>query len=1368
MRPFNTAAVAALMPAMLVALLASAAPASGATGYISTVAGNFTPGSYGEGLPAREALLRVPTYVVPVPDGGFLIADQGNHMVRKVRPDGIIEAVAGGGIQGFSGDGQDARNARFNTINDIEPTADGGYLIADSENDRIRKVDANGVITTVAGTTQGFSGDGGLAVSAQLNFPIGVAELPDGSFLIGDNDNNRVRRVDRTTGIITTVAGDNTFAVGDGGPATAAGIIDPADIDLAADGSVLVAELGGHRVRRFTLGGNIETVAGKGGFTSDSSGDGGPAKDAGINGPGGVTALADGGFLVSERYGNRVRRVSADGIITTAAGGGPGGVDSNGDATNGDGGPATQATLNDPIGVSVNAEGDWLIAEAGRHQIRSVDSGDPPPVDTPPPPPADPPAPPVIPVNDEKPTVTESAGGTYTCNPGRWRNTTADFIYEWRVVRVTGPRVVARTQTFRPPTEIFGERVVCVAAAPGPTGPVLAFSSEVFFTSGGLNRNPSSYGDVRVRGIDVFQVVQPNANARFFNYPGGFPFSSVDCGGGTPTAFAALFACGVGTVPEPYPAYQRTGYRGVVLDEAKRTTAIAYVDMNRTLAANRTLRYTVELSGTRGGRSLGAPLVKTINDPPRSNSPIVTTNERTTTANGVQFLLPRSWTEEGKIELKATVKFPSYLTYGTAEFGTRECDGRDCDWNNTFELTTIPFQGFPQLVLASLELRRAGQGSLTPAANVLRDARLMMPGGNRIKVLPYATTLDVTAAQNARPIRLPTPVTPLWVCGGQAALTEAGINVRSCRSDMINRQIRQWITDNPARRRRSGSIAGGWIAPYDAVIGVHNYDAPGFTEPGWAVRNIGNVSTSGPTEANGTAFFTATADSRPITAASHELGHVLTSPHAGSDPACYGPGEQSPSDEFWPDDNRGRLQGIMAPAFVLGPLQTTIDGTDRDLFDLMSYCAREPTAWLSPRNWNRYVTELTALGNRVGLADRPRVLTDAAAKTLERRHKLTQAQAGGSAPSFAVGMLSESAGEISRVVPPDESDAAIESVPDSPYRLKSLAADGSVLLDAGVELQVDTLHGGGRTGTFVGPVARGAVAVELSSNGTVFDRVEQSQAPTVKLAAPTKSTTVPARKDLTVRWTTTDADTKELETTVDFAPDGKNWRGVYQGPNTGSATVPAEFLAAGTKARVRVNVNDGFKEVSAISDPFTVVGPPPLPTISSPQPNALLRAGEVTTLEGSAQNDQGLAIGKKKLTWFLGSKKLGNGATLKVKLPAGKGKLRLVAEDTGARRGAAEVPITVEKLPLVITKLKLPATLKKGAATGTVTITASANSVLTAGGKRYKLRKGKSTKVKVKLPKSPVTGVANVKFTLKSTDKFTSGTMKGNFAFMRV
>ncbi|HEX6013190.1 MAG TPA: hypothetical protein VFY87_15585, partial [Geminicoccaceae bacterium] len=342
-----------------------AAPAHAAPGDIFTFAGTGAAGFGGDGGPATSAALRQPTAVAWLADGSALLADYANHRIRRVSPSGLITTVAGTGTAGSSGDGGPATSARLTLPTDVEPTADGGFLIADYGNRRVRMVSPAGIITTVAGTgAEGTSGDGGPATSAQLAAPTSVAVKGDGGFLVADAGAHRVRRVS-PGGTITGVAGTgNPGGTGDGGSAVNARLNAPVGVAALADGGFLVTEYEGHRVRRVSAAGVITRVAGTG--SAGSAGDGGAATAAGLNKPVGVSTTSDGGFLIGDSLNGRVRKVSADGTISTVAGTGEPGY-------SGDGGPAVLARLASPNAAVENTSGAILIADGGSNRLRLIE-----------------------------------------------------------------------------------------------------------------------------------------------------------------------------------------------------------------------------------------------------------------------------------------------------------------------------------------------------------------------------------------------------------------------------------------------------------------------------------------------------------------------------------------------------------------------------------------------------------------------------------------------------------------------------------------------------------------------------------------------------------------------------------------------------------------------------------------------------------------------------------------------------------------------------------------------------------------------------------------------------------------------------------
>jgi sugar lactone lactonase YvrE len=450
------------------------------TGTITTVAGTGGLGDSGYGGPATSAALYGPTGVAVDNAGNLFIADTLNNIVLKVAAGtGIITVVAGNGTRGYSGDRGAATSAELNQPFTVSVDSKGNLYIADSYNQRIREVAAGtGTITTVAGDgMSGYSGDGGSATDAELNYPDGVTADSAGNLYIVDSNNQVIRFVAAGTGTITTVAGNGSQGYsGDGGPATSAELSDPFDAAIDIAGNLYIADTLNDRIRKVTVatgstlfpttavgsaspqqnlllqlnaaqtitrisaaksqngqqeydvgavtgcavdstttnasgaicsvpltfqpaypgerGGSLQVVAGTGTFsfglvgigtapqiaftpatittvagngTQGYSGDGGPATSAELNGPGVVVVDTVGNLFIAELHNNSIRKVAAGtGTITTVAGNGIAGY-------NGDGGPATSAELNYPSGVDVDNQGNLYIADTSNYRIRKVD-----------------------------------------------------------------------------------------------------------------------------------------------------------------------------------------------------------------------------------------------------------------------------------------------------------------------------------------------------------------------------------------------------------------------------------------------------------------------------------------------------------------------------------------------------------------------------------------------------------------------------------------------------------------------------------------------------------------------------------------------------------------------------------------------------------------------------------------------------------------------------------------------------------------------------------------------------------------------------------------------------------------------------------
>ena len=334
-------------------------------GIITTVAGNGNYNFSGDGGAATNAAFAYPAVVVVDGNGNLFIADRNNNRIRKVNVSGIITTVVGSG-SGFSGDGGAATNAALNQPWGVAVDNSGNLFIVDRFNNRIRKVDTNGIITTVAGNgSSSFSGDGGAATNAALNYPFGVAVDAGGNLFIADTSNNRIRRVD-ANGIIMTVAGNGTNSFfGDGGAATNAALNYPFSIAVDAGGNLFIADYNNSRIRKVDANGIIATVAGNG-INNLFLGDGGAATNAALAYPSSVAVDAIGNLFIADFVENRIRQVDTNGIIATVAGNGIN------YSFSGDGGAATNAALYDPESVAVDAGGNLFIADQGNNRIRKV------------------------------------------------------------------------------------------------------------------------------------------------------------------------------------------------------------------------------------------------------------------------------------------------------------------------------------------------------------------------------------------------------------------------------------------------------------------------------------------------------------------------------------------------------------------------------------------------------------------------------------------------------------------------------------------------------------------------------------------------------------------------------------------------------------------------------------------------------------------------------------------------------------------------------------------------------------------------------------------------------------------------------------
>ncbi len=344
-------------------------------GLITTVAGTGTAGFSGDGGPAVSAKIQNPQALAVDGAGNLYISDTGNYRIRRVDAKGIITTIAGNGLD-TSSDGVPAIALRETpalkaSIVPLGVVLDrtGTLFFCDSSTHRVAQLTSTGTIVTVAGNgNQGISGDGGPALAASLSVPLNIALDPSGNLFIADLAVSGIRKV-TSAGVIASLAGYGAAQFsGDNGPATLAAFNYPQSVALDGTGRMVIADSFNNRLRRVEKDGTVQTIAGTGDLPISADADEGvDARKAGLAAPAGVAFDKSGNLYVTELFLSRVRKITPDGIITTIAGQGPPKLFA------GDGGTALKASLNDPTSIEVDPAGNVYIADSGNNRIRRID-----------------------------------------------------------------------------------------------------------------------------------------------------------------------------------------------------------------------------------------------------------------------------------------------------------------------------------------------------------------------------------------------------------------------------------------------------------------------------------------------------------------------------------------------------------------------------------------------------------------------------------------------------------------------------------------------------------------------------------------------------------------------------------------------------------------------------------------------------------------------------------------------------------------------------------------------------------------------------------------------------------------------------------
>jgi len=344
---------------------------------ITTVAGIDTAGFSGDNGHATDAKLNYPLGVTVDVSGNIYISDEMNNRIRKVDTNGIITTFAGTGVFGYNGDNKMSTNAEITDGCYLFMRNDGNLYLADELNGRIRKINIRDTITTIAGSAIiGCIGDNGFATLAQLGNPAGITIDGMGNIYYADDGCSRVRKID-TAGIITNFAGSDSIGfAGNGGPADSAALFNPVDVAIDSKGNVYISDLINNMIRKVDIHKIITTFAGTGAF--GYTGDGGPATAATFNYPEGLAVDGAGNVFFADQGNNVIRKIDTLGIITTVVGDGYGagltdslsGLHIGG--FSGDGGPATAAELYLPAGIAFDVWGNLYIADWYNQRIRKV------------------------------------------------------------------------------------------------------------------------------------------------------------------------------------------------------------------------------------------------------------------------------------------------------------------------------------------------------------------------------------------------------------------------------------------------------------------------------------------------------------------------------------------------------------------------------------------------------------------------------------------------------------------------------------------------------------------------------------------------------------------------------------------------------------------------------------------------------------------------------------------------------------------------------------------------------------------------------------------------------------------------------------
>ncbi len=688
---------------------------------------------------------------------------------------------------------------------------------------------------------------------------------------------------------------------------------------------------------------------------------------------------------------------------------------------------------------------------------------------------------------------------------------------------------------------------------------------------------------------------------------------------------------------------------------------------------------TAVLRGYRNGEELpGSPLLPTqapaaLVDSGEPNPPVVFPSERTSDTNAFTFVLPDSWTK-GSIQLRATVMNP-YPRFTGLSYA--ECSDAACSANDTFVVNDVAFTPTPRVTIAPYEERQPGDAPMPSPAAVFKRALTLEPGGNNFVVLPYQGLIDTTDM-----IHNPTKYDP----GGD--LHNSFLDAVLDRADADNPDADFVV--GVERGQRSATMDGAGI--YHLPLS-NPRDLPPH-------RGIATVSPD-----------------QPLTSVMHELGHMMGRNHA-DEPPPYGCGGYGGP---WPPDRKGEIEGIgldlsTSPFRIIAP---GLPGEPAQWYDIMSYCTGgdDSVAWESDRGWEHDIDALTSLQQRA-LAAAP-----------DQR----SARVSATPSLFMLGIVSAAGARIDQVIPTDKPPPTANP---GPFQLVARDANGHTVATGAVNEFDGHSDPGSPFLMLEGSVpASGASSIQLVDQGSVIaTRTRSLHRPRVKILTPKAGAKIGGQHQVTVRWRATDADRDPLTITIGYSVnDGRDWRGIYAGPNRTSIKLPNAFFSGSRRARLRIAANDGFNQTQVVSRPFIALGAPPTVQIITPDRGQSVASGTLLNLAGRAVDDAGSLLHGRSLRWSVDGVLIGHGeAVVSRRLSVGADHIVLRARDARGRTSSTSVLVHVEKPDLPFLRLIAPKAISRRAQRLSLRASSALPAKLTIGHRTFALTK-KARRISIRI-----------------------------------